>query len=34
MLRGSPHILQLYELYEEDDLIIFITELLQGGDMY
>jgi len=34
MLRGKPHIMQMIELYEEEDLIIFITELLEGGDLY
>ena len=34
MLKGHKHILHLYEIFETEEQIILITELLEGGDMY
>ena len=34
MIRSNPYVVHMYELYEELELIIFITELVEGGDLY
>jgi len=34
MLKGHDHILEIFEIFEEIDCIIIITELLDGGDLY
>jgi len=34
MLTDRQQFLQLYEVFEEEDSIILITEYLDGGDLY
>eukprot|EP00828_Plagiopyla_frontata_P005184 TRINITY_DN12040_c0_g2_i2.p1 TRINITY_DN12040_c0_g2~~TRINITY_DN12040_c0_g2_i2.p1 ORF type:complete len:183 (-),score=30.01 TRINITY_DN12040_c0_g2_i2:219-767(-) len=34
LLKGHPHVLQLYEVFETYDQVIIITDLLEGGDLY
>lgn len=34
LIKGHKNILQIYEIFEEVDCIILITELLEGGDLY
>ena len=33
-MKGHEHILEIFEIFEEIDCIIIITELLEGGDLY
>lgn len=34
MLDNRDNFLQLYEVFEEEDSIMLITEYLDGGDLY
>ena len=34
LLKGHENIIEIFEIFEEIDCIIIITELLEGGDLY
>eukprot|EP00828_Plagiopyla_frontata_P047278 TRINITY_DN8691_c0_g1_i2.p3 TRINITY_DN8691_c0_g1~~TRINITY_DN8691_c0_g1_i2.p3 ORF type:complete len:201 (+),score=34.33 TRINITY_DN8691_c0_g1_i2:438-1040(+) len=34
MLKGRENFLQFYEVFEEEECVIMITELVDGGDLY
>ena len=34
LLKGHENILEIFEIFEEIDCFIIITELLEGGDLY
>lgn len=34
ILKGHESIVEIYEVYEEIDCIIFILEFLEGGDLH
>ena len=34
LLKGRENFLQFYEVFEEEECVIMITELVDGGDLY